>query len=261
MKVIIATMVKNEDDIIRDWLNYYGTIFGFDNLYIIDNYSTDTTFQICEEYISKGIHLEQKPDYKLKGHYMTYYKNTINCDFFIPVDIDEFIVYKEDCDINILQYLQNLHTTNVMFKMNFIVPIQTTTDTSLTRFSHGTISDRKDMAKTFFQNIGNYKSLNIDHGNHMASNNYFVSDLYLIHFHKRSDEQHKKKIIANITGLGYKMDITELKKLGCCDGWHHVNMCIYMLEHPEESNAPPIVHNLPENSISLHNFTNFLQTL
>ncbi len=31
MKVIIATMVKDEDDIIEEWIQYHGKIFGYEN--------------------------------------------------------------------------------------------------------------------------------------------------------------------------------------------------------------------------------------
>ena len=48
VKIIIATIVKNEDDIVRQWIEYYGTIFGYDKLYIIDNLSTDNTYNICK---------------------------------------------------------------------------------------------------------------------------------------------------------------------------------------------------------------------
>ena len=34
-KIIIATMVKNEDDIIREWIEYHGSIFGFENSNIL----------------------------------------------------------------------------------------------------------------------------------------------------------------------------------------------------------------------------------
>lgn len=266
MKVVVATMVKNEDDIVKEWLEYHGSLFGFENLYVIDNLSTDNTFKICEEYVSKGIHLERKGDYLKKGEYMTNYKNKIPCDFFIPLDIDEFIVYynKEENNIshgNIVSYLKELqsnNSSNVMFKMNYILPIRTNTETTLKRFSHGYVSDYKDAAKTFFQNTENYKTLSIDHGNHMWCKNWILSDLHLIHFHKRSDEQHKKKIVANITGLGYKMDLEELKKKRKdCDGIHHVKMAIYMLENPESSNDPAIVTDILNNSILLQNFTDF----
>jgi hypothetical protein len=38
-------MVKGEVDIVTDWILYHGTLFGFNNLFIIDNYSSDGTFE------------------------------------------------------------------------------------------------------------------------------------------------------------------------------------------------------------------------
>ena len=41
----VFTMVKDEVDVVEDWVLYHGTLFGFTNLYVIDNYSVDGTFQ------------------------------------------------------------------------------------------------------------------------------------------------------------------------------------------------------------------------
>ncbi len=49
LKIIIATMVKDEDDIVKEWVEYHGKIFGFTNLYIVDNYSSDKTFTILQK--------------------------------------------------------------------------------------------------------------------------------------------------------------------------------------------------------------------
>ena len=95
VKVCIATMVKDEDDIVRQWIEYHGKIFSYNNLHIIDNNSTDNTYEICKEYLSKGLNLSRKDDYSRKGEYMTNIKNSVDHDFFIPMDIDEFLVYYE----------------------------------------------------------------------------------------------------------------------------------------------------------------------
>ena len=42
----IFTMVKGEVDIVKDWVMYHGNLFGFTNLYIIDNFSRDGTYEI-----------------------------------------------------------------------------------------------------------------------------------------------------------------------------------------------------------------------
>ena len=50
MIIKLFTMVKNESDIIEHWIKYHGKLFGYDNLYIIDNKSDDGTWEIIQDY-------------------------------------------------------------------------------------------------------------------------------------------------------------------------------------------------------------------
>jgi len=88
-------MQKDEDDILEDWILYHGYLFGFDNLYIIDNESKPTTkcLDILKKYQKLGLHWSQESDYTKKGFYLCQLiKNTADqCDIAIPLDIDEFI--------------------------------------------------------------------------------------------------------------------------------------------------------------------------
>jgi hypothetical protein len=45
IKVAVVTMCKNESEFLPIWLNYYGGLFGFENLYIIDDDSSDGSTQ------------------------------------------------------------------------------------------------------------------------------------------------------------------------------------------------------------------------
>jgi len=45
VRVIVATMVKDEDDVIEEWIQYYSRLFGYENLFVIDNNSSDKTRQ------------------------------------------------------------------------------------------------------------------------------------------------------------------------------------------------------------------------
>jgi hypothetical protein len=38
-------MVKNEVDIVSDWILYHGYLFGFQNIFVIDNSSNDGTYE------------------------------------------------------------------------------------------------------------------------------------------------------------------------------------------------------------------------
>ena len=122
-------MVKDEVDIVEDWLLYHGYIFGFTNLYVIDNYSTDGTYEILQKYQkSKNIFLIREADYTRKGDYMRHLiKDRIgrNYDIAYPLDIDEFIVLydRETRKINITNirvYLHNLPNNYTNYKTNYI---------------------------------------------------------------------------------------------------------------------------------------------
>ena len=128
MQIKLFTMVKNEIDIIDDWVFYHGSIFGYKNIYIIDNYSDDGTYEKLLRLKQTGIHLTRHQDYKRKGEFMTWYFN--NCcnpdNIAYPIDIDEFIVFFDkysrtiSIDKNtILSYLKNLPDAEI-YKTNYI---------------------------------------------------------------------------------------------------------------------------------------------
>ena len=85
----IFTMVKDEVDIVYDWLVYHSTIFGNDNIYVIDNYSTDGTYEILEKNIPSA-NLFREKDYTKKGLLMTKLINTYaqNMIAYYPLDGD-----------------------------------------------------------------------------------------------------------------------------------------------------------------------------
>ena len=59
--VKIFTMVKGESDIVEDWVLYHGSIFGYKNIYVIDNYSRDGTYEIL---------LKLKNTYNINYHFL-----------------------------------------------------------------------------------------------------------------------------------------------------------------------------------------------
>jgi hypothetical protein len=160
--VKILTMVKGEIDIVEDWVLYHGSIFGYNNLFIIDNYSLDGTFEKLVELKKKfNINILRLPNYKKKGEYMTillrnYCKNNV----VFPIDIDEFIVYydKPSNSINcnksiILNYICSL-PQHPIFKMNYIqgkILKQDGYTQATIESKYGEYDDRGMHAKTFFR--------------------------------------------------------------------------------------------------------------
>jgi hypothetical protein len=250
VKVIISTMVKDEEDVVKEWIEYHGKLVGFENLYIIDNYSSDNTYNICNEYCSRGVHLEKKQNYKEKGNYMTEYKNNIDSDIFIPIDIDEFICYydKENKIISpekTLEYLKELYNTNYgILKMNYLFPIRTNNNKDLSKFTHATYEDYKEFAKTFIIKKNAPSHLIFDHGNHYTHGKHFVSDLVLIHYTHRSHEQYIIKCINNVAGLGYSLNVNSLQQYVCmypyCAGNHRIKMYIDIKKNPKKDYSPSL---------------------
>lgn len=234
----LFTMVKDENDIIRDWIVYHGSMFGFDNLYIIDNFSTDGTYEIIEDLRNIGIHIYRMNDYKRKGEYM---KQLIdeNCsanDIAFPIDIDEFIVYYDNNKISInktliLSYMNTLPVAHI-YKANYINPVIKRQDYNriITECESGNYADYKNMAKTFFNNsiyLGP-----VDHGNHIMRDDYLLTKICLVHYHFRNLEQIKKKILNNILGLNYINNLEYLENLSNnCAGNHHVQSQIKVLKN------------------------------
>jgi hypothetical protein len=253
----IFTIVKDEIDIVEEWLIYHGCMFGWNNIFIIDNYSTDGTWEKINEF-SHLINIFQKPDYSKKGEYM---RDLINkyCndgEVAFPIDIDEFIVHYDNNRIttdkkDINNYINTLPKCS-LYKANYINALITQDngyEKATSEIIHGSYCDMGNMAKTYF-NTRYYKGC-IDHGNHIMSNNYLLTKICLVHYHARNNEQLKTKILNNITGLGYHNNLEFLKNLiktnPSCPGNHHVRHQINVLE----GKFSLYVHNINNKEIDL----------
>jgi hypothetical protein len=259
-------MVKDEVDIIRDWLIYHGSMFGYSNIYVIDNYSTDGTYEILKEY-SKKINLKREYDYTKKGVYMTELINK-NCknDIAFPIDVDEFIVYNDNKNIIIDKIFINNYINNLpkfsIYKCNYIHSIITNDfingyDRATVQCKYGGYVDMKEYSKSFI-NANLFKG-KLDHGNHLPTTDYFLTNICLVHYHCRNLEQMKKKVLNNVLGLGYENNINSLKKQLSinknCPGNHHINNQINILEN--NYNLP--ISNPNENFINLSVFAQRIQ--
>jgi hypothetical protein len=236
-------MVKGEVDIVEDWVLYHGQIFGFRNIYVIDNMSLDGTYESLLMLKKKyGINVTRLPDYTKKGEYMTMLLRSIsNNELVFPIDIDEFIVYYDkktntiNCNNNgILNYIKKLPALPI-YKMNYI-NVKTFNPEGYARATveakNGYYSDYKTMAKSFFHS-GLFKGV-IDHGNHYNTNNYLPTKLCLVHFHQRNLDQIKKKVYNNVRGLGYSPfnlnSLLSLKSKGSdVIGFHHIDKQIKII--------------------------------
>ena len=241
-KIKLYTMVKDEDDIIEDWIKYHSYLFGINNLYIVDNFSKDNTYKILLEYEKKGLNLFRHDNYAFKGEIMSNLIKNTQADFYFPIDIDEFIVlYDKDiiyrnllqniysnkdsdnCFFsickpeittdkhNIINYFNNIkqeYYHNIIYKCEYIYPKICKLDSNrpCIDFKYGNDPQNYGThAKVFLNNLT--KNIKLDHGNHYPTNKFIHTNIYLLHYHNRGNlNQIKKKTINNLVGLGY--DIT-----------------------------------------------------
>lgn len=241
--VKIFTMVKDELDIVIDWVVYHGYTFGFSNLYVIDNFSMDGTYEVLvkmkEEF---GINIIQLPDYKKKGLYMTFFTRMLaKNELAFPIDIDEFIVCYDRktnrirCDKQtFFKELSRLPKVPV-YKMNYIqskILITNGYKRAAVESRYGKYDNQRDFAKSFFHS-GLFKGI-IDHGNHFRTSNYHLSNFCLVHFNTRNLQQIKEKVYNNVSGLGHNPHnirelIMTLKQNPTTPGHHHIKKQIDIL--------------------------------
>ena len=109
MKIACLMMQKNERILLEPWILYHGDLFGFENLFIFDNGSTDEiVITVLQKYEKRGVNINRaynsKSDFEGKGNLIADKIRSLDqCnyyDFFFPLDCDEFIAC-HDIDGNI----------------------------------------------------------------------------------------------------------------------------------------------------------------
>nr|WP_294914776.1 glycosyltransferase family 2 protein [uncultured Neokomagataea sp.] len=99
-RIRCITMQKNEADLLEPWLLWHGALFGFENLTVIDNGSTDPHVKrIQTRYKKCGVTVITKyktyDDFLNKGQIFTSiiqeWDKAGDYDFALPMDCDEFI--------------------------------------------------------------------------------------------------------------------------------------------------------------------------
>ena len=110
VQVACIMMQKDEGELLRIWIEYHAQVFGFHNLYLYDNNSTDAlTCRILRKYQDRGLSVNRMhPDvvaHTLKGSIFGDLIRSLDAfgeyDFFIPMDCDEFFVLRSGTTVTV----------------------------------------------------------------------------------------------------------------------------------------------------------------
>lgn len=100
-RVRCIIMHKDEGLLLDAWLRYYGYLFGFENLEVLDNGSTDKLSRdILEQFEAAGVTIHRQytslAEFEMKGAIVAGiiegWDREHDYDFALPCDIDEFLV-------------------------------------------------------------------------------------------------------------------------------------------------------------------------
>jgi hypothetical protein len=109
MNIKIVMMCKNESDLLMPWARYHGTLFGYENIIVIDNGSDESvSVSLLKEIEELGVAVLRqyfkKEDYCRKGditaEIIKELESTSPADFYFPLDCDEFIGARIDGNVS-----------------------------------------------------------------------------------------------------------------------------------------------------------------
>jgi hypothetical protein len=250
----IFTVTKDEYDLIEDFINYHSYIFGVQNIYIIDNGSTNQkVLDVYDKFIAKGGTVYKHLDYVYNGQsdafikYMNMHKD--ECKFLIGLDTDEFIYLNnvdKPCDRNtILKYLENLPEDVTMFRI--LTYLFSIVDTDNVNYINNKIEYPAKYINYFINNDQNfykyfYRSntfISTSVGNHTGitlNQKEMICDLGYYHFSNTGARRSYERSYSIILGYKYLDDndtienkINILKVGNLHYGFHRVKVCLYYL--------------------------------
>ena len=254
-------MSKDEYDLIEDFILYYGYLFSYENIIIIDNESTnEDVLKIYEKYKKLGVNVYTESNYASNGQgnafnkYMNMYKS--KCDFMIGLDTDEFLYLcnsNDPCNKNdIINMFNNYDLNNTMFKINEYPcsVIDTSNENYVNQkikypardiiyfsneLKHCEVNNTywKNTPKFFFRSSAFINTSNGNHNGNVSYGDCILSSFGLLHFNSTGKRREYERALNVINGYSYfstsqninnQINMLVLYKKKFINGFHKVNL-------------------------------------
>ena len=117
-KLGVLAIMKNEAMNLEEWVGHY-LWQGIDQIYLIDNGSTDNSASLLQPWIDQGVVklIQLEEPYKQKAHYRTAFKKfhiADQCQWLMIADLDEFWFCKKE-GVNIREALNYYDNFDVIY--------------------------------------------------------------------------------------------------------------------------------------------------
>jgi hypothetical protein len=249
-------MQRNERTLLEPWIKYHSSLFGIENLYILDNGSTDEkVISVLMNYQKKGLNVDfnygRRVDFENKGELIA--RSIIENEklrgykISFPMDCDEFIAIKKDEAVLI-------NVDEVHQELNSLVDCKGVLEVGGFLFNNPYRPDQylmmRSPRKGFFSGDS---CLELDIGFHTPKSKYeatsIETNIYYFHFHNRRYHEFLfyalQKITPRAGGGTYEHLARFLENKGA--GHHVVKKALmgekkYINEFLESKNTPFPVH-------------------
>jgi glycosyltransferase involved in cell wall biosynthesis len=253
----VFAFAHNEQLLIRDWIEYHGATFGYENLYIVDNCSTDDTSRILSKFRSVGVNVYAYSDYSHRASYLSAMMKRAadHYQYLIPLDVDEFIavrhvddksvsynccsemvsanLHRLDCVGALFEFSYSIHS--VERQMRYVDPL-----TEITEFFETTSPkwNKVFFAASMFDSVfgGN-------HGGRIKGGDTkkTPTSLCLFHFHYLGAEETMSRALHLCRLKGYATDDdNELRRVAQAKGPSHHRVCYVLRFRDKMARCEPL---------------------
>jgi hypothetical protein len=220
-KLGLLATVKNEEMIIREWIDHYSSQ-GVEHFYIIDCGSTDRTSDILINHSDVSYYCFESNTKSKEYYYNEIFKTIKNdCEWFITCNIDEYI-YNRQRGRTIVDYLNSINSDAItlnakVFTSNGFLNQPPSirkyfTERLIKLKNHKTMIIKASSVISLNNDIHRYKGSWIVNPKELAFNNYYVMSPEYYKRSKKYKDYQRRKAIEKYSKFNYTVD-NELKYL------------------------------------------------